>query len=354
MLRHTMARVLVAGTGITGAATAAALRQELPEDATITLWDKSHGAGGRMSTSRKPGDDTCTVDLGAQYFTLTPQYKTKRQSLFDELESAGVVKPFKGVLEGDNSVDCRHYVTPAGSGSLVKHYLAKSGAEAKYEHHISQVDFKSGDCQAVQVTTQAGTSQEFDAVILTMPVPQILQLKGAIQRSIAGQSSVRACLEKVSYSSRFCLGLFYPPGTQLPFQWDAKYFFDGPCIRFVAIDNRKRGLRDVPPSVLVHTSVPFSLQHLETDKEAMKPLIMQHLRDILPDLPEPEVVKSHKWRYSQVFQQYEGSPGCVVLETKPLVILAGDAFAQKGNFSGALDSAEATVQAVTKCINSSL
>ncbi|XP_046359830.2 renalase-like isoform X2 [Haliotis rufescens] len=295
MLRHTMARVLVAGTGITGAATAAALRQELPEDATITLWDKSHGAGGRMSTSRKPGDDTCTVDLGAQYFTLTPQYKTKRQSLFDELESAGVFKPFKGVLEGDNSVDCRHYVTPAGSGSLVKHYLAKSGAEAKYEHHISQVDFKSGDGQAVQVTTQAGTSQEFDAVILTMPVPQILQLKGAIQQSI-----------------------------------------------------------DVPPSVLVHTSVPFSLQHLETDKEAMKPLIMQHLRDILPDLPEPEVVKSHKWRYSQVFQQYEGSPGCVVLETKPLVILAGDAFAQKGNFSGALDSAEATVQAVTKSINSSL
>ncbi|XP_067671656.1 renalase-like [Haliotis asinina] len=121
----------------------------------------------------------------------------------------------------------------------------------------------------------------------------------------------------------------------------------------ITLWDKSRGA-DASPSVLVHTSVPFSLQHLETDKEAMKPVIMQHLRDILPDLPEPEVIKSHKWRYSQVFQQYQGSPGCVVLERNPLVILTGDAFVQKGNFSGALDSAEATVQAVTRNINSSL
>jgi hypothetical protein len=54
------------------------------------------------------------------------------------------------------------------------------------------------------------------------------------------------------------------------------------------------------PSIVVHTSVPFSLQHLETDKEEMKDVIMSHLTQVLPDLPEPTEIKSHKWRYSQV------------------------------------------------------
>ena len=36
----------------------------------------------------------------------------------------------------------------------------------------------------VAVTTEQGTKESFDAVILTMPVPQILQLKGDIAKLI--------------------------------------------------------------------------------------------------------------------------------------------------------------------------
>lgn len=57
---------------------------------------------------------------------------------------------------------------------------------------------------------------------------------------------------------------------------------------------------DIAPSVLLHTSVPFSLENLETDKEEIKPVLLKHLQQVLPDLPEPVEVKSHKWRYSQV------------------------------------------------------
>ena len=57
---------------------------------------------------------------------------------------------------------------------------------------------------------------------------------------------------------------------------------------------------DIGPSVVVHTSVPFSLKHLETDKEDMKDVIMSHLKQVLPDLPQPTEIKSHKWRFSQV------------------------------------------------------
>lgn len=56
----------------------------------------------------------------------------------------------------------------------------------------------------------------------------------------------------------------------------------------------------VGPSLLVHTSVPYSIQHVEADKEAMKPILMEFLNDLLPNLPQPDFIKSHKWRYSQV------------------------------------------------------
>ena len=53
--------------------------------------------------------------------------------------------------------------------------------------------------------------------------------------------NVRKQLENVSYSSRFAVGLFYNPGTVLDYDWSAQYITDSPCIRFISIDNKKRG-----------------------------------------------------------------------------------------------------------------
>ena len=40
-----MTNVLVVGSGLTGAATVAALRQSMPDNTTISIWDKARGAG---------------------------------------------------------------------------------------------------------------------------------------------------------------------------------------------------------------------------------------------------------------------------------------------------------------------
>ena len=53
---------------------------------------------------------------------------------------------------------------------------------------------------------------------------------------------IKKKLELVSYSSRFALGLFYEKGAKLNYSWCGKYISDNPCIRFVAIDNKKRGV----------------------------------------------------------------------------------------------------------------
>lgn len=55
------------------------------------------------------------------------------------------------------------------------------------------------------------------------------------------QPDVLSLLKKVEYSCRFAMGLFYKPPTTIDVPWGAKYFYDDPCIRYVAIDNKKRG-----------------------------------------------------------------------------------------------------------------
>lgn len=66
-------RVLIVGAGLTGSLTASLLRRKF-QNIDLTVWEKSRGAGGRMTTSRCPDDPKCTVDTGAQYISATPSY----------------------------------------------------------------------------------------------------------------------------------------------------------------------------------------------------------------------------------------------------------------------------------------
>ena len=76
-------RVTIVGAGLTGSLTACRLKRIFKDEVSITLVEKSRGAGGRMSTNRfsssknRPNNLTC--DLGAQYVSATPQYYEKHK-----------------------------------------------------------------------------------------------------------------------------------------------------------------------------------------------------------------------------------------------------------------------------------
>ncbi|XP_053307251.1 renalase isoform X2 [Spea bombifrons] len=331
-----MSRILIVGAGLTGSLCAYLLRKELPGKLQLVIWDKAKGAGGRMSTSRCPSDPNCTVDLGAQYITVTPDYARKHKTFHDDLLAHGICKPLSAVVEGMVMKDgSRNLVTPQGISSIVKHYLKQSGADVFYEHHVTQINLQGGKWQ---VCRRSGSPENFDAVVLTMPVPQILQLQGDIAKLI--KESQRQQLETVSYSSRYALGLFYEAGTQIDVPWAAKYITDNPCIRFICIDNKKRNVESsgIGPSIVVHTSVPFGIKHLEEEKEVVQPLILKELSTILSHLPQPIDIKCQKWRYSQVTEAFPGCPGQIPLHTEPLLLCGGDGFTHS-NFDGCTESA---------------
>ncbi|XP_033127274.1 renalase-like isoform X2 [Anneissia japonica] len=312
-----------------------------------------------MSTSRSASNPNSTVDLGAQYISCTPAYASSHAQFYSELISNHILTPCQVVIEGmrDSDGDTKHYVTPKGTSSIVKYYLQQSGANIHHNCHLQTIDVKCDDGVETILAEHQGSDQKhsFDVVVLSQPVPQILQLGGGIQDILAKNSNVLKKLEEVEYSSRYALGLYFSPGTKFDVPWEGKYTYDDPCVRWICIDSKKRGNESDAdgPTLTVHTSVPFGLKHLEDNKQDVQKIILQHLSTLLPGLPEPVEVKCQRWRYSQVYKGVEGGPGCMKLaESKTsLLLAAGDAFVHS-NFDGCIESAKKTSHTIIDFLKS--
>ncbi|XP_023196745.1 renalase isoform X2 [Xiphophorus maculatus] len=279
-----MSRVLIVGAGLTGSLCAYVLKRVLQSKAQFVVWDKARGAGGRMSTSRPPDPTSHSADLGAQYITATAAYSQSHSNFYTELLSAGLLKSLDCHIEGlQHKEGNKNYVTPLGTSSVVKHFLSESGADLYLEYHVTGLR----RCGASWKVERKGGNEKFDAVVLTIPVPQILQLQGDLGN--------------------------YTPG--------------------------------LGPSLVVHTSVPFGLEHLENDKDAIQPIILQELQRLLPDLPQPVSIKFQKWRYSQVLTSVPNCPGHMTILEQPLLICGGDAFTHS-NFDGCVESALSVCRAL--------
>uniref|UniRef100_A0A6I8P7R5 Amine oxidase domain-containing protein n=1 Tax=Ornithorhynchus anatinus TaxID=9258 RepID=A0A6I8P7R5_ORNAN len=137
---------------------------------------KSVQSGGRMAASRSPYNSRCMADLGAQYLTLTPQYAERHRSFYDELLANGVLKPLTSTIEGMvvKEGEC-NFVAPQGVSSVVNYFLRASvGVVVFYEHRVTKIFLRSGKWE---VHREMRPVEEFDIVILTIPVPQIIRLQ---------------------------------------------------------------------------------------------------------------------------------------------------------------------------------
>ncbi|KAL2303218.1 hypothetical protein Nmel_010682 [Mimus melanotis] len=103
-------------------------------------------------------------------------------SFYEELVSHGILKPLTTPVEGMVVREgSQNYVAPQGISSVVKYYLEQSGADVSYEQHVTHISLQDGRWE---VSRKTGPPEQFDVVILTMPVPQILQLQGDIVDSL--------------------------------------------------------------------------------------------------------------------------------------------------------------------------
>ena len=295
--------VLLVGAGLTSSLTASLLAQAAPS-LSLTVWEKARGAGGRMATSRAPSCPSCTVDLGAQY--LSPSSQEVEGQEYRALLEAGVIMPVNlDSIEGHRHArDSLNFMAPGGASSIVKHFMSKSGAKLEFGRQMTALEEREGRWRAVSA---CGQEQQFDAVVITMPVPQLLQLQGDVAPKLEEQGLL-AGLQQVRYSTRFVLGLFHNEHVDLGVAWAAKYIPDHPVLRFAAVDSAKRGKAEGPTSVLVHSTVGWGAKHAKLSPKEAEPLLMKEVGEMFPSWPQPKETKPLKWLYSQVLPPAPFSP----------------------------------------------
>lgn len=314
--------IIVVGAGLVGSLTASNIMKYL-QNFTVKVWDKALGPGGRLSTSRSPTNNLCTADIGAQYFSVSDEYLFRNKQLINPLMTDKILEPLDAKIEGliHTTKSLKLFVAPHGTSSIINYLLEPfPKRDVEYSKKVVSIDEKN---DRFLLQTEAGDECLADGVVLTMPVPQLLEIKGSVQELIRANK----LLPKVKYSSRFVIVWFYDKNITLPnVDWACKYM-DHEVFRFVSIDNHKRNRKDLPTAVVFHTNVKFGSEYVNKHLSEVENILSKSAKELFPDWPSPSSVKYHKWRYSQVIEPYSGG-GCITLKYMPTLVIGGDGFTE--------------------------
>lgn len=386
---------------------------------------RATAACGARGCGQDDVSTTCAAaqaDIGAQYITRsTPVGEDAvADAIYTRLQTDGVLRPLAGAVVGQAAKQAAlpNFVAPAGTASIPKHLLATApGVVVRQGLRVIDITECAGvasshgvwQCTAVEegsssprrvgavpdgalplesvsrASTGSGVARaadasgtapvhvaSFDAVVVTVPAPQVLGLNGSMKELLESSGTAER-LSHVAYSSRYALALFYEStaaaAVQAAVPFTAWYVpaTEDAVIRYIAFDSQKReaaadGARGStarraatfgPPSVVVHTSTEFGESHVDDAIEAVEVAIRESLARLLPSLPQPMATKLHRWRYSQVtkpmVQEQEPSgtghqacAGAAVLSQSPPLLLAGDYFS-RSHFDGCIASARSAV-----------
>lgn len=361
-------KIVIIGAGLTGSVLQHLLRQKSPQ-VQLSIWEKATDAGGRYNTSWPSGATAVAgalesarsrlkahVDLGAQYVTA---FELEAHGhYYESLAKSGVLEEIShDRIHGGRGAHSEqiHYRVPAGMSSIPKFFL---GSEANVEFGRQLISL-SAEGSTWLLEDDTGKTQQADIVVLTTPIPQVLELLGNVQQTL--QPYVDD-LKAVSYSARYALGLYYPPEAWAALgevAWSGKYFSpnDSDVIVWVSVSNLEtsRTAGEQGPTIVVHTTVPYGINNAEASCQDVTTTIMEHLNRLVPELAALAPVETELlyWKCSQVYKGFQHShdtrPAALHVREGPLLILAGDAFTKSG-FDGCVESAEAAYDMIRRTV----
>ena len=301
------ASCVVVGAGISGLLAANRLQEA---GWRVTVLDKSRGVGGRMATRRF---DDGSFDHGAQFFTArSDEFK----GMVKAWQQAGAAEEWsRGFADADGNPredGYPRYRGTEGMTSVPKH-LARN-LDVRTGEKVVRVDEDDG---AWRLSTESGTEATGDALIVTAPVPQALQIVASGDYELPGPA--REQLERVSYDP--CLALMVlldgrsavpePGGMQIkgePLDWIG--------------DNKLKGISEAP-AITIHAGPGWSREHYEDDEAGITAALLEFAGDIVG----ANVVSTQlaRWRYSWVSESHPEP--FLVAQRAPALVFCGASFA---------------------------
>ena len=297
--------IAIVGAGLAAIACARTLVQAGHK---VTLFEKSRGVGGRMSTRNSPFG---TFDHGAQYFTV----RDARFAL--ALQTApGICRPWSAntvqVLDSHGRVAAaglpgreQHWVPKPGMNALVKHWAQPliAGGMLELETRVTSIERDALNKKQWQLHTAGAADgthvySGFDAVVLAIPGPQaavLLQTQPQCAKLAqkALTSTVAPC---------WTLMLAFPqavqPGlTTLGPQWNAARSTHH-RIAWLTRESSKPG-RGAIERWTVQASAAWSQEHLQDDAARVTGKLIKAFAEVTGIRAEPAHAEVHRWLYAK-------------------------------------------------------
>lgn len=279
--------IAVIGAGIAGLSCATQLEALGMQ---VSVFDKSRGTGGRMSTRRGDG---WQADHGAQYFTARDPLFIRELARWQQAGVADRWHPDIAVLgEGAphrNDGKTQRYVGVPRMSSPAR-WLADalsvqtSTRVTELINHNHRWRLRFDDACSARDTLE---SSIFDAVVLAMPPAQAAALTrphAAGMTALCETSQMRPCWAAMLQFS-----------TPLALPFVAAFVNTGP-LRWVARDSSKPGRPDGETWIL-HASADWSEQHLDDSAGDITKAMTAAFAGL--GGAEPESATVHRWRYAE-------------------------------------------------------
>ncbi|MGL6074957.1 MAG: NAD(P)/FAD-dependent oxidoreductase [Fimbriiglobus sp.] len=307
--------VLVVGAGLTGLTAA---RRLCARGVDCLLLDKGRALGGRLATRRLEHDGkTYVFDHGAQYFTArSPEFVAEVEMWVRD----GIVKVWADDFASTASrqADVQkypRYCSTQGMNGLAKH-LAKD-LLIQTNHQVKSVDFAPKFVQYMS----ASIDFDADALVLTMPVPQAIELLAACEEPAPFEVQARA--GAVRYAPCLALMVLLDGPSALPAPGG---MFAGPEPLSWIADNSLKGISGSTRGCLtLHAGPEFSAANYTADEAVITSQMLDAARPYLGT--EVVTTSLHRWKFSlptitdiAPFLHWKSSTGTPIY-------LGGDAFA---------------------------
>jgi len=314
-------KIAIIGAGMSAAGAISVLKQH---PCQISVFEKSRGPGGRMSSKRALAG---SLDLGAQYFTARD---TRFVAQVEAWRRQGLVQPWQmqpwvfehGLLSRSDDQQARFVGTSTMHQMLVPVF---SEVDSHYQCKINELSYVTSNVSSHsqgmwQLCSEQGECYSgFDALLLTCPAEQSYQL--LLGAPLSAQIPRQSLLP--------CWAVLLELATPTAASMEAIFVKEGNA-SWIARQSAKPGrqsarLREVelaPEQWVVHFNPGCSALELEASAERITELAAAELSRVLGRSVDVAAALCHRWLYASYNKALE--PGGVLYDPKMQLALAGD------------------------------
>ncbi|HVN41737.1 MAG TPA: FAD-dependent oxidoreductase [Steroidobacteraceae bacterium] len=276
--------IAVIGGGIAGLSCAAEL---LRGDATVTVFERSRGLGGRLATRRH---GQLAFDQGVQFMTA----RSRSFARFATVAArSGVAAPWRPrLLEDHRSFDqpIEDWLVGTPGMSSMLRPLTRN---LELQTGVSVHELVQGQ-RGWELQTDSGRENRiFNAVVVALPAPEAMTLLGPHGRVFRrlGEVKMAPCWTLMAAFDR-------PLGAAAQ-----AYRWTSGTLTWAACDSSKPGRPQTAEAWVAHASPEWSRQYLNADAADTAQLLLKELTHALGvAIPAPAHLEAHRWRHARVEQ----------------------------------------------------